>query len=62
MMMTRVNCKLTRIILGRHPAMSLTEAREKGAVCGGERQGGQGSSGPSPNHQGAECRKGQITV
>jgi len=27
--MTRVNGKLTRITLGRHPAMSLTEAREK---------------------------------
>src|SRR4051794_37149736 len=27
--MTRVNGKLTRITLGRHPGMSLTEAREK---------------------------------
>jgi integrase len=27
--MTRVNGKLTRVTLGRHPAMSLTEAREK---------------------------------
>src|SRR3954470_18089837 len=27
--MTRVNGKLTRITLGRHPGMSLTEARER---------------------------------
>src|SRR5215207_3666131 len=29
MVMTRVHGKLTRITLGRHPAMSLAEAREK---------------------------------
>src|SRR3954470_3133555 len=27
--MTRIHGKLTRLTLGRHPAMSLTEAREK---------------------------------
>ena len=44
--MTRVNGKLTRVTLGRHPAMSLTEAREKGAVCGGERKAGKDHLGP----------------